>query len=322
MIYTVTFNPAIDYVVKMDGLNVGETNRTVSEEYYFGGKGINVSIVLKELGVDSTAMGFISGFTGRSLEEGLQRQGIKTAFVELAEDRGITRINLKIKSGGEDKLTETEINGQGPAITTEAVDQLFGRIKALGEGDILVISGSVPSTMPEDTYERILSELSSEEGAEIEGGSESGAAGTRIPVVVDATGDLLMNVLSYRPFMIKPNNDELADMLGKPMDETEQIIGGAKELKKRGARNVIVSRGSKGAVMVTEEDEVIVQDPIVGKTVNTVGAGDSMVAGFLAGYIKEHSYKYALRLGTAAGSATACSPGLASKEEIERRMSK
>lgn len=312
MIYTVTFNPAIDYVVKMDGLNVGETNRTVSEEYYFGGKGINVSIVLKELGVDSTAMGFISGFTGRSLEEGLQRQGIKTAFVELTEDRGITRINLKIKSGGEDKLTETEINGQGPAITTEAVDQLFGRIKALGEGDILVISGSVPSTMPEDTYERILSELSSEDGK----------AGTRIPVVVDATGDLLMNVLSYRPFLIKPNNDELADMLGSPMDETEQIIEGAKELKKRGARNVIVSRGSKGAVMVTEEDEVIVQDPIVGKTVNTVGAGDSMVAGFLAGYIKEHSYKYALRLGTAAGSATACSPGLASKEEIERRMSK
>ena len=312
MIYTVTFNPAIDYVVKMDGLNVGETNRTVSEEYYFGGKGINVSIVLKELGIDSTAMGFISGFTGRSLEEGLQRQGIKTAFVELTEDRGITRINLKIKSGGEDKLTETEINGQGPAITTEAVDQLFGRIKALAEGDILVISGSVPSTMPEDTYERILSELSSEDGK----------AGTRIPVVVDATGDLLMNVLSYRPFLIKPNNDELADMLGKPMDETEQIIDGAKELKKRGARNVIVSRGSKGAVMVTEEDEVIVQDPIVGKTVNTVGAGDSMVAGFLAGYIKEHSYKYALRLGTAAGSATACSPGLASKEEIERRMSK
>lgn len=311
MIYTVTFNPAIDYVVHMDGMQVGETNRTKSEEYYFGGKGINVSVMLAELGVDSTAMGFISGFTGRALEEGLQKQGIRTAFVELDESEGITRINMKIKSGDENDLTETEINGQGPKITDAAVEMLFGRIGELGEDDILIISGSIPSSMPEDTYEQILARLVSEEGS-----------GTRIPVVVDATGDLLLNVLAYRPFLIKPNNDELAEMLGSPMDETDQIIEGARELRDRGARNVIISRGSKGAVMVTETDEVIVQDPILGKTVNSVGAGDSMVAGFIAGYIKENDYTYALKLGTAAGSATACSPGLASREEIERRMAK
>lgn len=311
MIYTVTFNPAIDYVVHLDGMQVGETNRTKSEEYYFGGKGINVSVMLAELGVDSTAMGFISGFTGRALEEGLQKQGIRTAFVELDESEGITRINMKIKSGDENDLTETEINGQGPKITDAAVEMLFGRIGELGEDDILIISGSIPSSMPEDTYEQILARLVSEEGS-----------GTRIPVVVDATGDLLLNVLAYRPFLIKPNNDELAEMLGSPMDETDQIIEGARELRDRGARNVIISRGSKGAVMVTETDEVIVQDPILGKTVNSVGAGDSMVAGFIAGYIKENDYTYALKLGTAAGSATACSPGLASREEIERRMAK
>ena len=312
MIYTVTFNPAIDYVVRMDDLKTGETNRTVSEEYFFGGKGINVSIMLNELGIESTAMGFISGFTGRALEQGLQKQGIKTAFIELDEKEGITRINMKIKSGEEGSLTETEINGQGPAITDSAVELLFGRTAALGEGDILVISGSVPSSMPEDTYEQILAGLTDKEDPE---------KGTRIPVVVDATGDLLLNVLSYKPFLIKPNNDELAEMLGSPMEETEQIIEGAKELRRRGARNVIISRGAKGAVMVTEDDQVIVQDPILGKTVNSVGAGDSMVAGFLTGYIRQNSYEYALRLGTAAGSATACSPGLASKEEIERRMS-
>ena len=311
MIYTVTFNPAIDYVVHMDGMQVGETNRTKSEEYYFGGKGINVSVMLAEMGVDSTAMGFISGFTGRALEEGLQKQGIRTAFVELDESEGITRINMKIKSGDENDLTETEINGQGPKITDAAVEMLFGRIGELGEDDILIISGSIPSSMPEDTYEQILARLVSEEGS-----------GTRIPVVVDATGDLLLNVLAYRPFLIKPNNDELAEMLGSPMDETDQIIEGARQLRDRGARNVIISRGSKGAVMVTETDEVIVQDPILGKTVNSVGAGDSMVAGFIAGYIKENDYTYALKLGTAAGSATACSPGLASREEIERRMAK
>ena len=313
MIYTVTFNPAIDYVVHMGDLKVGETNRTKSEEYYFGGKGINVSIMLNELGVPTAAMGFVSGFTGRALENGLQQQGIRTAFIELDESRGITRINMKIKSdldGG--SLKETEINGQGPAITPEAVEQLFGRIDMLGDDDMLVISGSIPSSMPDDTYEQILSRLAAGSTPE---------EGTRIQVVVDATSDLLLKVLRYRPFFVKPNNDELEEMLGKPMDTTEQIIEGAKELKERGARNVIVSRGAKGSVMVTEDDQVIVEDPIPGKAVNTVGAGDSMVAGFITGYIHKHDYQYALKLGAAAGSATACSPGLGTKEEVERRFS-
>ena len=302
MIYTVTFNPAIDYVVRMDDLVLGATNRTKSEEYYFGGKGINVSIVLRELGVETAALGFISGFTGRALRDGLLEQGVRADFIELPESQGITRVNMKIKG-----KEETEINGQGPRITDEAVQALFGKLDRLKEDDILVISGSVPSSMPEDTYQQILERL-----------TEDGR--TRIPVVVDASGDLLLKVLPYGPFLIKPNNDELREMLGIETDTEEQIIAGAKELRKRGARNVIISRGAKGAILITENDEVIVQPPIPGKTVNSVGAGDSMVAGFLAGYTKTKNHQYAIHLGSAAGSATACSPGLASREEIERRM--
>ncbi|MBQ6313150.1 MAG: 1-phosphofructokinase [Lachnospiraceae bacterium] len=307
MIYTVTFNPAIDYVVYMDGLEVGETNRTIREEYYFGGKGINVSWILNELGVDTTALGFISGFTGAAIENGLLHRGIRTAFIELDGSEGITRINMKIKSKEGEGLKETEINGQGPKITKEALDLLFARIDTLGPDDMLVISGSVPSSMPADTYEQILSRLSDGDG-------------TRIPVVVDAIKDLLLKSLPYKPFLIKPNNGELEELLGKPMRTTEEIIEGAKELRKRGARNVIVSRGGDGSVMVTENDEVYVEGPSPGKVINTVGAGDSMVAGFITGYINKHDYQYALKLGAAAGSATACSPGLGTREEIERRM--
>ena len=309
MIYTVTFNPAIDYIVYMDGLELGETNRTKREEHYFGGKGINVSIILNELGADTTAMGFVSGYTGRALSDGLLRQGIRTAFIELPEEGGVTRINVKVKDTQADgSLKETEINGQGPTITDAALSQLFGRINELTEEDMLIVSGSIPSSMPADTYEQILSML-----------TENGR--TRFPVVVDATGDLLLNVLKYHPFLIKPNNDELGEMLGTTTETTEEIVEGARKLREMGARNVIISRGGKGAVMVTEDDEVIVADPIPGKPVNTVGAGDSMVAGFVTGYIHKGDYEYALKLGSAAGSATACSPGLATREEIERRMS-
>lgn len=308
MIYTVTFNPAIDYIVYMDGLELGETNRTKKEEHYFGGKGINVSIILNELGVETAAMGFVSGYSGRALQDGLLRQGIKTAFIELPEDGGVTRINVKIKDTQADgSLKETEINGQGPKITDAALEQLFARINELTADDMLIVSGSIPSSMPEDTYERILSMLADGEG-------------TRFPVVVDATGDLLLNVLKYHPFMIKPNNDELGEMLGTKTETTEEIIEGAKKLREMGARNVIISRGKDGAVMVTEDDEVIVMDPLPGRPVNTVGAGDSMVAGFVTGYIHTGDYEYAMKLGSAAGSATACSPGLATKEEIERRI--
>lgn len=308
MIYTVTFNPAIDYIVYMDGMQLGETNRTVKEEHYFGGKGINVSIILNELGVETAAMGFVSGYSGRALADGLLRQGIKTAFIDLPEEGGVTRINVKVKDTQADgSLQETEINGQGPRINDAALDQLFGRINELTADDMLIVSGSIPSSMPADTYERILSMLTEGEG-------------TRFPVVVDATGDLLLNVLKYHPFLIKPNNDELGDMLGTKTETTEEIVEGAKKLREMGARNVIISRGKEGAVMVTENDEVIVQDPLPGKPVNTVGAGDSMVAGFVTGYIHTGDYEYALKLGSAAGSATACSPGLATKDEIERRI--
>ncbi|MDD5987200.1 MAG: 1-phosphofructokinase [Eubacteriales bacterium] len=297
MIYTVTFNPAIDYVVHADHLQIGATNRAASEEYYFGGKGINVSTVLHRLGAETTALGFISGFTGEALARGLAEEGFNTDFIRLPD--GFTRINVKIK--GE---KETELNGQGPVITEAACAELFARLEALTPQDTLVISGSVPSSMPEDTYEQILARTCDKD----------------VRTVVDATGALLLNVLKYRPFLIKPNNDELAEMLHRPADTDEQIVEGARTLRAEGAQNVIVSRGAKGAVMVTEDDQVILQEPILGRTVNSVGAGDSMVAGFLAGYLRTSDYAYALKLGTAAGSATACSPGLATASEIERRM--
>jgi len=299
MIYTVTFSPAIDYVVHMDSFEQGATNRSRDEEYYFGGKGINVSTVLKNLGIESSALGFISGFTGHAIQEGLEQKGIATDFIDLKE--GITRINIKIKNS-----VETEINGQGPHISDKAAGELFGKLGRLKEGDILVISGSVPSSMPSDIYEQIMQQT----------------AGRGIMTVVDATGSLLLNVLEYRPFLIKPNNDEISEMLGEKMESTAEITAGARRLREKGARNVLVSRGAKGAVLVTENDEVISAETIKGVTVNTVGAGDSMVAGFIAGYIKTRDYDYALRLGIAAGSATACSPGLASGEEINRRMEK
>lgn len=308
MIYTVTFNPAIDYIVHMDGFRAGFTNRTVREEYYFGGKGINVSTILGNLGIENTALGFVSGFTGKALAHGLEEQGMRTDFIELAE--GFTRINVKIKDDGAQTETEdfnrseTEINGQGPVIRPEAVQTLFAKIEAMGQADILVISGSVPKSMPDDIYERIMKKT-----------SEAG-----IMTVVDATGSLLLKVLRYGPFLIKPNNDEVSEMLGKHLEATEDIIWGARELRRMGARNVLVSRGAKGAVLVSEEDEVITADAIKCKAVNTVGAGDSMVAGFLAGYMRTKDYSYALKVGTAAGTATAAAPGLASGEEIERMM--
>lgn len=307
MIYTVTFNPAIDYIVHMDDFRAGYTNRTTGEEYYFGGKGINVSTILNNLGIESTALGFISGFTGKALEQGLAEQGMRTDFIEL--DKGFTRINVKIKSDGaaegiEFNRSETEINGQGPTISGEAIDELFAKIGRMSQEDILVVSGSVPASMPDDIYERIMEKTSK--------------AG--IMTVVDATGSLLLNVLKYKPFLIKPNNDEVSEMLGEHLETTEEIAWGAKQLRAKGARNVLISRGAKGAVLVTETDEVIAADAIKCDAVNTVGAGDSMVAGFLAGYMRTKDYSYALKLGIAAGAATAAAPGLASGEEIERMM--
>lgn len=294
MIYTVTFNPALDYVVQVEQLKTGEVNRTTGEEVYYGGKGINVSILLQTLGFTSVALGFIAGFTGREIEQGVKAQGIETDFICLPE--GISRINLKIKS-----QEETEINAQGPQITEGAIEELYSRLDQLVAGDTLVLAGSIPSTLPNNIYEQIMERLYKKE----------------IRFVVDATNDLLKNVLKYKPFLIKPNNHELGEMFGVKIETQEEIIYYAKELQNLGARNVLISMAGDGAILLDENIMVHRIGVPSGKVVNSVGAGDSMVAGFLAGYLKTQDYNEALRLGTAAGSATAFSPGLGKKELID-----
>ena len=271
----------------------GEVNRTASEELQLGGKGINVSTVLCNLGVENVALGFLAGFTGRALEDGLQKNGIQTDFIWL--DTGLTRINVKIKGGD-----ETEINGRGPDISGEALDAMFGKLDRLGEGDVLVVSGSIPATLPSDIYERILARLE----------------GRGIRTVVDATRDLLCNVLPYKPFLIKPNNLELGEIFGRELKSDEEIRDCAAQLQQRGARNVLVSMAGDGSLLLDETGACHRLGVPKGKVLNSVGAGDSMVAGFLAGWLEKGDYAYAHRLGAAAGSATAFSDGLATGEEI------
>lgn len=297
MIYTVTFNPALDYVVFLDGLQLGDINRSKRESIFYGGKGINVSTILNTLGMETTALGFVAGFTGKAIEEGLASQGIHTDFIHLSE--GNSRINVKIKHGD-----ETEINGQGPIITQEAIDALFEKLQRLGEDDILVLAGSIPNTLPEDIYEKILAALS----------------GKGIRIAVDATKDLLLNVLKYHPFLIKPNNHELGEMFHTVCETKEDIEHYARELQKMGARNVLISMAGDGAILITENGNSIQMGTPKGKVVNSVGAGDSMVAGFLAGYLKNGQYEEALKMGTAAGSATAFSEGLASYEMFSEML--
>lgn len=293
MVYTVTFNPALDYVVRVEDFQTGETNRTASDEIQFGGKGINVSTVLRNLGVDNVALGFLAGFTGKGLQQGLREIGINTDFIWLED--GLTRINVKIKA---DK--ETEINGQGPDIPPAALDQLFDKLDRLKEGDVLVLSGSIPKSLPDDIYQRILKRLS--------------ARG--ILTVVDATRDLLCAVLPYRPFLIKPNDRELGEIFGKTLSSDEEIEECARQLQARGARNVLVSMAGAGSLLVDETGKTHRLGVPKGTVRNSVGAGDSMVAGFLAGWLQEHDYAAAHKLGAAAGSATAFSDGLAEKEQI------
>ena len=292
MVYTVTFNPAVDYIVHTKQLIAGATNRSDSEEIYFGGKGINVSIVLSELGVKSKALGFVAGFTGEAIEKGVAEKGIDADFVHLNE--GFSRINVKIKSG-----EETELNGQGPKITDEAIRELYAKLDEIQDGDTLVLAGSIPSSLPADIYERILERLS----------------GKKIRAVVDATKDLLLNVLKYRPFLIKPNNFELGEIFGVEMKSTEDIVKYAGKLKEMGAQNVLVSMAGDGAVLLDENGKTHVCGVCSGKVKNSVGAGDSMVAGFVAG-CEKGDYDYALKLGTASGGATAFSEGLAEKDRI------
>ena len=292
MVYTVTFNPAIDYVVHMDEMTVGSVNRAKSEKIYFGGKGINVSIVLKELGIPSKALGFVAGFTGVAIEQGIAEKGIETDFAHL--DNGFSRINVKIKSG-----SETDVNGQGPAIDNRALGELFQKLDNLSDGDTIVLAGSIPDSMPSDSYEKILEHLS----------------GKKIRTVVDATKNLLMNVLKYKPFLIKPNNHELGEMFGVELKTNEEIEEYARRLKDMGARNVLVSMAGDGALLLDENGATHTCGVCKGTVKNSVGAGDSMVAGFIAGSEKG-DYEYALKLGTAAGGATAFSDGLAQREEI------
>ena len=296
MIYTVTFNPAIDYIVHTGTMQVGQVNRSQGEELYFGGKGINVSFVLHELGLPSKALGFVAGFTGVAIEAGIQEQGIATDFVHL--DSGFSRINVKIKSG-----EETELNGQGPNISEAAVAELFEKLNQLQDGDILILAGSIPNTMPADSYEKILAHLSDK----------------KIKVVVDATKDLLLKVLPYHPFLIKPNNHELGELFGVTLHSIEEIATYAKKLQEMGAQNVLISMAGDGALLIDETGKQHVCGVCKGTVKNSVGAGDSMVAGFVAGSM-HGDYEAALKLGTAAGGATAFSEGLAQRAEIERLL--
>ncbi len=294
MIYTVTFNPAIDYIVRMGSdLLPGMTNRSDSEDCYFGGKGINVSTILNNLGFENTALGFVAGFTGKAIEESVRAKGIHADFVQLPE--GISRINVKIK-GHE----ETEINAQGPGIPEDAQKQLFDKLNKLVDGDVLILAGSIPSSLPSDVYEKILALLSDR----------------KIEVVVDATKDLLKNVLKYHPFLIKPNNHELGEMFGTVLKTDDEIEAHAKKLQELGARNVLISMAGDGAMLISEDGQKFRIGVPKGKVKNSVGAGDSMVAGFIAGYFKNKSYEEALKMGTAAGSATAFSDDLATGAAI------
>lgn len=296
MIYTVTFNPAIDYVVHLGAdLQAGMTNRSQTEEMYCGGKGINVSVVLGNLGVQSTALGFVAGFTGNAIQAEIQKLGIQNDFITLPA--GFSRINVKLKGS-----TETEINAQGPKIDSDSVKKLFKKLDTLQDGDILVLAGSIPNTLPPDMYEQILEKLQTK----------------NIRTVVDATQDLLVNVLKYRPFLIKPNNHELGEIFGRELKTDAEILTCAKELQAQGAQNVLVSMAATGALLVTERNDVYKIDAPSGIVKNSVGAGDSMVAGFLAGYLERGDYKTALRMGAAAGSATAFSDGLADRDTILR----
>ena len=298
MIYTVTFNPAIDYVVRLDApLEVGQVNRACGEDCVLGGKGINVSGVLAQLGCPSVALGFVAGETGAWLERGLAAQGLHTDFVHL--ENGMTRINVKIKAG-----QETELNGAGPDIPDEALHQLEEKLDSLTENDVLILAGSIPASLPQDVYERLLARLD----------------GRGVRCVVDATRALLVNVLPYHPFLIKPNNHELGEIVGRKLHTDEEIAAAARTLQEKGARNVLVSMAGDGALLLDEEGQTHRIGCPKGRVVNSVGAGDSMVAGFVAGYLQNGSYAQALRLGTACGSATAFSLGLATKEKIDELL--
>ena len=274
MIYTVTFNPSLDYIVSVNNFQLGMTNRTATEMMLPGGKGINVSIVLKNLGLENTALGFVAGFTGDEIQRQVEEIGVNARFIPV--DEGISRINLKLQN-----IEGTEINGQGPTISREKTQQLFEMLDQLQEGDVLVLAGSIPASMP------------------------------------DATGNLLVNVLEYHPFLVKPNNHELGEIFGVELKDRESVIPYAKKMQEMGATNVLVSMAGEGAVLAAADGKVYLAPAPKGKLVNGVGAGDSMVAGFLTGWLKRQDYSEAFHMGIATGSASAFSEYLAGREQVE-----
>ena len=293
MIYTITFNPALDYIVKMDEFNLGNVNRSNNEFVYAGGKGINVSIVLNNLGVKSKALGFIAGFTGDEIERRVREFGCDTEFIKLKE--GMSRINVKIKAD-----VESEINGGGPDISSESLEKLYAKLDTLTTGDILVLAGSIPKTMPTDIYERIMERLQEKD----------------VKFIVDTTGESLLKVLKYNPFLIKPNHHELGELFGVKLNSKEEVIEYAKKLKDMGAQNVIISMAGDGAVLIDSNGGVTTSNVPKGVVKNSVGAGDSMVAGFIAGYLNSEKIEDGFKLGVATGSASAFSEGLATKDYV------
>lgn len=294
MVYTVTFNPSLDYIVSVEGFQMGKTNRTAKEQMLPGGKGINVSTVLKNLGIPNIALGFSSGFTGEEIKRRVEEMGLASDFINL--QNGYSRINVKMKD-----FDGTEINGQGPDISPSETEKLLEKLDGLKEGDVLVLAGSIPRTMPDSIYSDILRRLD----------------GKGILTVVDATGELLLHVLEYSPFLIKPNNHELGEIFQVKLETREDVAPYARKLQEKGARNVLVSMAGQGAVLLDENGQVHMLPAPKGKLVNAVGAGDSMVAGFLAGWLKKKDYEYAFRMGISAGSASAFSENLATKKEVE-----
>lgn len=297
MIYTVTFNPSLDYIVSVDHFRTGIVNRTTEELIFPGGKGINVSMVLKNLGYESTALGFMAGFTGKEIERLLAVKDIKSDFIEVKD--GISRINVKLRSD-----EESEINGMGPAISDEDINKLYAQLDRLKDGDVLILAGSIPSIMPESMYMDIMKYVE----------------GKDLKIAVDATRDLLVNVLPYHPFVIKPNNHELGEIFNTELKTAEDCVHYAKKLQEKGARNVLVSLAGEGALLVSENGDIISSRPPKGHVKNSVGAGDSMVAGFMAGYLHSGDYEEAFYMGVCTGSASAFSDNLAEKSEVKELL--
>lgn len=293
MIYTITFNPALDYISQVENFEIGKINRTQTEKILPGGKGLNVSTVLRNLGIESTALGFIAGFTGEELKRDIEQRGIKTDFINV--EKGLTRINVKISS-----KEETALNGNGPEITDEDIEQLFEKINNIKNEDTVILAGNIPKCINNNIYEIICKKLEQ----------------NKVRFIVDATKELLMNVLKYKPFLIKPNKEELEETFKEKIETKEEIIEHAKKLQKMGAQNVLISLGGEGAILVTSENKEYFINAPKGKVLNTVGAGDSMVAGFVAGYEKSGDYEYAFKMGIATGSASAFSMDLATAEQV------